>query len=111
MLRFENEGITISVKLPRTYYTVHMMATYDKDNEIYNTKLYIERNDVNDFSLIKDDCKLKSDSKAIRYDMANYITEQFNDGFFDYYIDRYEYQQKCFEKGLQYFEEVIPENE
>ena len=35
MLRFENEGITISVKLPRTYYTVHMMATYDKDNEIY----------------------------------------------------------------------------
>ena len=107
MLRFENEGNAISVKLPKTDYTVHMMAAYDKDNKIYNTKMYIERNDVNDLSLIKDDCKLKSGSKAIRYDMANYITEQFNDGFFDYYMDRYEYQQKCFTKGLQYFEDLV----
>lgn len=111
MLRFENEGNTISVKLPKTDYTVHMMATYDKDNKIYNTKMYIERNDVNDLSLIKDDCKLKSDSKVIRYDMANYITEQFNNGFFDYYMDRYEYQQKCFAKGLQYFEDVVATHE
>ena len=40
MLRFENGGIAISVKLPRTDYTVHMMAAYDKDNKIYNTKTY-----------------------------------------------------------------------
>ena len=32
--------------------------------------------------------------------MANYITEQFNKGYFKYYIDRYEYQQKCFEIGV-----------
>lgn len=111
MLRFENEGNTISVKLPKTDYTVHMMATYDKDNKIYNTKTYIERNDINDLSLINDDYKLESDSKNIRYDMANYITEQFNNGFFNCYIERYDYQQKCFEKGNDYFETIGNANE
>ena len=105
MLRFENEGIAISVKLPRTDYTVHMMAAYDKDNQIYNTKTYIERNDVNDLSLINDKNKIESDSKNIKCDMANYITEKFNNGFFNYYIDRYEYQQKCFEKGNDFYED------
>ena len=107
MLRFENEGNAISVKLPKTDYTVHMMAAYDKDNKIYNTKMYIERNDVNDLSLVNDKYLVESDSKNIKYDMANYITKQFNNGFFDYYMDRYEYQQKCFTKGLQYFEGVV----
>ena len=105
MLRFKNEGISISVKLPNTDYTIHMMAAYDKDNQIYNTKTYIERNDIYDLSLINDDYKLESDSKNIKYDMANYITEQFNNGFFNYYIERYDYQQKCFEKGNEFYED------
>ena len=37
--------------------------------------------------------------------MANYITEQFNNGFFNYYIERYDYQQKCFEKGNEFYED------
>ena len=105
MLRFKNDGISISVNLPNTDYTIHMMAIYDKDNGAYNTKMYIERNDVNDLSLISDNNEIKSDSKNIKYDMANYITEQFNKGFFDYYIEKYDYQQKCFEKGNNFYED------
>ena len=41
--------------------------------------------------------------------MANHITEQFNKGYFKYYIDRYEYQQKCFNIGLEEMENADKE--
>ena len=58
------------------------------------------RNDVEDLNLIDDEFKFKSNFATLKLDMANYITEQFNKGYFKYYIDRYEYQQKCFEIGV-----------
>ena len=100
MLRYRNEGTTISVNLPRTDYTVYMMANYNKETDAYHTKLYIMRNDVEDLNLIDDKFKFKSNFSTLKLDMANYITEQFNKGYFKYYIDRYEYQQKCFEIGV-----------
>lgn len=36
MLRFENEGTTISVKLPKTDYIVYMMANYSKETDTYH---------------------------------------------------------------------------
>ena len=100
MLRYRNEGTTISVNLPRTDYTVYMMANYNKETDAYHTKLYIMRNDVEDLNLIDDEFKFKSNFATLKLDMTNYITEQFNKGYFKYYIDRYEYQQKCFEIGV-----------
>ena len=105
MLRYRNEGTTISVNLPRTDYTVYMMANYNKDTDTYYTKLYIMRNDVEDLNLIDDKFKFKSNFSTLKLDMANYITEQFNKGFFDYYIEKYDYQQKCFEKGNDFYED------
>ena len=105
MLRYRNEGTTISVNLPRTDYTVYMMANYNKDTDTYYTKLYIMRNDVEDLNLIDDEFKFKSNFATLKLDMTNYITEQFNKGFFDYYIEKYDYQQKCFEKGNDFYED------
>lgn len=104
MLRFENEGTTISVKLPKTDYIVYMMANYSKETDTYHTKLYIVRKDVSDLVLVDDDYEMKSNFSSIRFDMGEYITEKYNKGFFDYYIDRYEYQQKCFDKGVEFVE-------
>ena len=85
MLRYRNEGTTISVSLPKTDYTVYMMANYNKDTDAYHTKLYIMRNDVEDLNLIDDKFKFKSNFSTLKLDMANYITEQFNKGYFKYY--------------------------
>ena len=78
MLRYRNEGTTISVNLPRTDYTVYMMANYNKETDAYHTKLYIMRNDVEDLNLIDDEFKFKSNFATLKLDMANHITEQFN---------------------------------
>ena len=104
MLRYRNEGTTISVNLPRTDYTVYMMANYNKETDTYHTKLYIMRKDVEDINLIDDEFKFKSNFANLKSDMANHITEQFNKGYFKYYIDSYEYQQKCFNIGLEEME-------
>ena len=104
MLRFEKEGTAISVKLPKTDYIVYMIANYSKDADTYHTKLYITRKDINDLVLIDDDYEMKSNISSIRFDMGQYITEKYNKGYFNYYIDRYEYQQKCFNKGVEVVE-------
>ena len=77
MLRFENEGTTISVKLPKTDYIVYMMANYSKETDTYHTKLYIVRKDVSDLVLIDDDYEMKSNFSSIRFDMGEYITEKY----------------------------------
>lgn len=101
MLRYENEGTTISVKLPRTDYTAFLTTKFDKGKDMYSSKLYIMRNDVEDLSLIGEGFEFKSNFATLKTDMANLITYLFDKGFFHYYIDRYEYQQKCFEVGLE----------
>ena len=69
MLRFENEGTTISVKLPKTDYIVYMMANYSKETDTYHTKLYIVRKDVSDLVLIDDDYEMKSNFSSIRFEI------------------------------------------
>lgn len=100
MIRFNNEGITISVELPKTDYEIYMMAMYNKDKDIYITKSYISKNGIDDLTTLNIECELKSDSKNIKYDMANYITDMYYNKKYDYYIDLYEYSLKCFNKGL-----------
>lgn len=101
MLRYENEGTTISVKLPRTDYTAFLTTKFDKEKDIYSSKLYIMSNDVEDLNLIGEGFEFESNFAKLKTDMANLITDLFEKGFFKYYIDRYEYQQKCFEIGLE----------
>ena len=42
----------------------------------------------------------KTINKAILKHVANLLS----DGFFDYYIDRYDYELKCFDIGNELFE-------
>lgn len=104
MLRYENEGTTISVKLPKTEYTAFLTTKFNKEKNTYSSKLYIMRNDVEDLSLIGEGFEFESNFATLKMDMANLITELYNKGFFKYYINRYEYQQKCFESGLEVVE-------
>lgn len=107
MLKYTNIAtVGISVDLHNNY-SILAFANWNKENNNYEATFYIKRNDIDLLELIK---KLEnvsfqnSDSKSIRTDIANYITTLLSDGFFDYYINRYEYEQKCFDKGNDIFE-------
>lgn len=107
MLKYKNIAtVGISVDLHNNY-SILAFANWNKENNNYEATFYIKRNDIDLLELIE---KLEnvsfqnSDSKTIRTNIANYITTLLSDGFFDYYINRYEYEQKCFDKGNDIFE-------
>lgn len=107
MLKYTNIAtVGISVDLHNNY-SILAFANWNKENNNYEATFYIKKNDIDLLELIE---KLESvsfqnsDSKSIRTDIANYITTLLSDGFFDYYIKRYEYEQKCFDKGNDIFE-------
>lgn len=104
MLKFNNEGITVSVKLPKSDYTIYMMANYIKEKDSYRTKTYISKSGIDDLTRVNIDFEFKSDYKKVKYDMAEHITEMYFSKKYDYYIDLYEYAQKCFDKGVELME-------
>ena len=46
----------------------------------------------------------EKDPKSIRSAMAENITKLYSEGFFDYYINRYDFEMKCFDKGIELLE-------
>lgn len=107
MLKYENIAtIVISVNLHNNY-SIVSFANWDKENNAYEVTLYLKRNDVDLLELIEkqENVVFDSDSKSIRTDMARYITDLFKEGHFDYYINRFEFEQKCSNKGFEFYEE------
>lgn len=108
MLKYKNiASVGIAVDLHNNY-TVLSFANWNKEENNYKTTFYIKRNDVDLLELIEElevVVFTKSDSKTIRTDIANYITTLLYNNFFDRYITRYEYEQECFDRGNDFFEE------
>ena len=107
MLKYENIAtVVISVDLHNDY-SIISMARWDKENQRYYVSLYIKQNDTDILDLIEkqENMEFNSDIKSIRKDMAQHITTLFANGFFKYYIDRYEYAQKCHDFGEDHYEQ------
>ena len=103
MLRYEIIGnIVLNINLHNGY-SVMTIAKWNRETEKYTTTLYLNNNkfNINHFDLIEDfkNFELGSDIKTVKTDITAIVTELLSDGFFDKYIKRYEYEQKCFELG------------
>lgn len=106
MLRYKTIGNTTILVDLHNGYTVMGIANWNRNEELYYVTLYLTRNDTYMFDLIQqaENVKIKSDIKSIKFDITKYITNKITEGFFKYYIDRYEYQQECFRRGNEIFE-------
>lgn len=107
MLKYKNIAtIVTSIDLHNNY-SIIAFGNWNKENNCYTVTFYIKRNDIDLLELIEKQENVlfnNSDMKSIRTDIANYVTTLLSDGFFNYYINRYEYEQKCFDKGNELFE-------
>lgn len=107
MLRYEKLAYaTISVDLHNDY-SVIALINWEQENAKYHVSLYLKRNDINMLDLIEkaEDIIFDSNMKSIKLDVTKRITELLSSGFFDYYVRRYEYEQKCFDRGNDLFEQ------
>lgn len=106
MLRYETEAnVTVSIDLQNGY-SIIAMARWDNEKKKYYTTLLLHENTVSKWDLIEEaaNIEMDSDMKAIKRDMAQYVTDLLTNGFFKKYIDRYEYELKCFDKGFEIME-------
>ena len=105
MLKYRIESsITISVEISNDY-IVWAMANWDKENQKYAVTMYLQRNDVDLLDKMEQlNCEIESDRKSIKSDLCKMITYLLDNNKFDSFINRYEYQMQCFDKGNELLE-------
>lgn len=87
-------------------YKIKAEFIFDKTLNKYLVTFYIRQSQVGMWDQIDKATNITFDSsrETIKTDIAKYFTKLLIEGFFKYYIDRYEYQMKCFDKGNDLYE-------
>ena len=94
--RNSNEIITIDLY---NGYTVIAIST--GENGSYITTLFLKDNTIDTWKLIEkaENLEFHANQNTINSAILKKVSECLKEGFFDYYIDRYEYESKCFDVG------------
>lgn len=112
MLKYENKGYIIEINLPEECgykgYSVECRYQYDKEKEKYSLSLWLKRNDITDRFKIDsqeiDTQYISGTRENIRQNICRIVEQASLSGFFDQYVQRYEYTYKCFDRGDDLFE-------
>lgn len=112
MLRYKNKGYTIEINLPEECghdgYLVECTYQYDKDKEKYLLSMWLKRIDIDDKFKIDsqeiDSQYISGTHENIKQNICRIVEQASLSGFFDRYIERYEYTYKCFDRGDELFE-------
>lgn len=96
---------TIAIDLQNGY-TIIAMELFNREIRGYEVTFYIKDNTVNILDLIEKQEKVEFNANYISINSAilKYVATLLFDGFFDYYIRRYDYITKCFDRGHELFE-------
>ena len=82
-------------------YTVIAIHTWNKNTHDYTVQLRLKENTIDRWDIIEtaQHLKINSNYKFINSAILKQVSNLLYDGFFDYYIERYKYEMKCFEMG------------
>ena len=95
------------------HYTVIAIKSWNPAEHKYTVQLMLKENSVDKWDLIEkaESLEFNVDYKIINKAILKHIATLLSDGFFDYYIDRYEYELKCFDLGNDICERENSEGE
>ena len=97
----------ISINLHNGYFII-AMTKWNNERRRYYTTLYIKHKTVDILDKLENFTKVEcttTSAKEINSEVAEFIMDKFKSGEFDYYIKRYDYEQKCFDRGHEFFED------
>ena len=85
----------------RNNYTVIAIKSWNPDEHKYVVQLMLKENTVDKWDLIEkaESLEFNVGYKIINKAILKHVATLLSDGFFDYYINRYEYELKCFDIG------------
>ena len=93
-----NEVITIDL---HNGYSVIAITGFDTENKVYITTLFLKDNTIDTWKLIEKADKLvfHANNNTINSAILKQVSTFLDEGFFDYYIQRYKYEMNCFDVG------------
>lgn len=107
MIKCKNKRTTLTIDLPEECghagYSVDCSYSFDKDQEQYLLSMELFRNDIGDKQAI-DKQYINGDEATIESNIRRIVEYASMSGYFDEYIEKYEYTYKCFDKGNDFFE-------
>lgn len=82
-------------------FSLIVIKTFNQLDNIYIVEFRIKENSVDNWALIEklENVEFNSNYKNINKDIIQYIEKLLKRNFFDYYIDRYNYELQCFDIG------------
>lgn len=98
--KFNNLNDVITIDLHNGY-TVIAITGFDVENRVYTTTLFLKDNTVDTWKLIEKAEKLEfhANQNTINSAILKEVSVLLQEGFFDYYIQRHEYEMNCFDVG------------
>lgn len=82
-------------------YSILAMSRWDKEERLYNTTLYIKKNDIDRFDLIDLMLRVETDNKK---ELCMEILKCVENTDLTYYVNRTKYELDCFERGNALYE-------
>ena len=103
--KFNNSNDVITINLYNGY-SVIAVTGFDTENGVYATTLFLKDNTIDTWKLVEnaENLEFHANQNTINSAILKKVSEFLNEGFFDYYIQRYEYELKCFDIGNEIFE-------
>ena len=97
--KFRNTDNIITIDLHNGYTTIAIIGK--DENNAYDVQLMLKENTVDTWTLIEkaEHLTFNATEKTIYSAILKTVSTYLQEGFFDYYINRYEYELKCFEIG------------
>lgn len=98
--KFNNSNEVITINLHNGY-SVIAVTGFDTKNGVYATTLFLKDNTIDTWKLIEnaENLEFHANQNTINSAILKKVSEFLKEGFFDYYIDRYEYELKCYDIG------------
>ena len=103
--KFNNLNDVIMIDLHNGY-TVIAVTGFNTENRVYTTTLFLKENTIDTWKLIEnaENLEFHANHNTINSAILKQVSTFLQEGFFNYYIQRYEYEMKCFDKGNSIYE-------
>ena len=81
-------------------YTIIAIKSYNTDNHVYTVEFHLKEKTTDMWQLIQDaTTTFDTDYKSINREILKHVATLFTNGFYNHFIERYEYELKCFDVG------------
>ena len=103
--KFNNSNDVVTIDLHNGY-TVIAITGFNTENRVYTTTLFLKENTVDTWKLIEnaENLEFHVNHNTINSAILKQVSTFLQEGFFNYYIQRYEDEMKCFDKGNSIYE-------